>query len=119
MRLTSGTLQAFLRRTALTCLGMLALVSVAHAGQIYGSVTASGKGVGNAAIEIDCGNNKNQGSTAPDGSYRISVPQPGQCTLRMPAYPNASAVVFSYPNPSQYDFELSGPVGGSYTLRRR
>jgi hypothetical protein len=103
-----------MRRLKYLCLGIVLLLpSLLHAGQIFGSVTSSGKGVANAAIEINCGGTVTRGATAGDGSYRINVPQQGQCTLALPAY-GASAVVFSYPNPSQYDFELVGRQ-----LRRR
>ncbi len=91
-----------------------------NAGQIYGSVTSSGRGLSRAGIEINCGGAITQGSTAPDGSYRINVPQEGQCTLTLSGYPGpASTVVFSYPNPSQYDFELLRLPDGRYELRKR
>lgn len=104
------------------CLG-LALLSPAalYAGQIFGSVTSGGHPVPRAAIEIRCGQATTPGVTAPDGSYRINVPQQGQCTLTLTGYAGRpSAVVFSYPNPSQFDFELVGPgAGGNYVLRKR
>jgi len=101
----------------------LALLSpaVLFAGQIYGSLTSAGRPVARAAIEIKCGENVTQGTTASDGSYRINVQQSGQCTLSLPGYTGRpSAVVFSSPNPSQFDFELIGPdAKGNYVLRKR
>jgi hypothetical protein len=88
--------------------GIVLLPSLLHAGQIFGSISSSGKPVPNATkIEINCGGAVTQGVTAGDGSYRINVPQQGQCTLTLPQY-GASTIVVSYPNPSQYDFQLVG-----------
>jgi hypothetical protein len=106
---------------ALKSLGLtiVLLPSLLHAGQIFGSVTTSGKGIANAAIEIACAGAVTKGATSGDGSYRINVPQQGQCTLALPGYAgHPSTMVFSYPNPRQYDFELvSGK--GTYQLRKR
>lgn len=102
------------------CLGIVLVPSALYAGQIYGSVTSSGSSVSKAAVEIHCGQATTGGSTAGDGSYRINVPQQGQCSLTLPGYSGRpSAVVFSYPNPSQYDFDLVRHPEGSYELRRR
>lgn len=109
-----------MRKLRYLSLGILILPSALFAGQIYGSVTSSGHGVARAAIEINCNGAITSGNTAPDGSYRINVPQQGQCTLSLPAYSGRpSAVVFSYPDPSQYDFELFAGPNGAYQLRRR
>lgn len=103
------------------CLGMILLFpTLLYAGQIYGSVTSAGRGLSRAGIEINCGGAITTGSTATDGSYRINVPQQGQCTFTLSGYAGpASAVVFSYPNPSQYDFELVRLSDGRYELRKR
>lgn len=103
------------------CLGIILLLpTLLNAGQIYGSLTSSGSGISGAGIEINCGGPVARGSTSTDGSYRINVPQQGQCTLMLPGYPGApSVVVFSYPNPSQYDLELVKLSDGRYELRKR
>lgn len=106
-----------MRRLMWSCVAIVLLPSVLHAGQIYGSVVQAGKGLANRAIEIKCQDKVTTGATAADGAYRIDVPQEGQCTLTLKEY-GASAVVFSYPNPSQYDFELVN-TNGTYQLRRR
>jgi len=87
--------------------GIVLLPSLLHAGQIFGSISSSGKALVNATIEITCGGAVTKGATTGDGSYRINVPQQGQCTLALPQY-GASTIVVSYPNPSQYDFLLVG-----------
>ena len=108
-----------MRRSTLLGLGIVLFPSLLHAGQIFGSITAGGKGVAGAAIEISCGGAVTTGSTSGDGSYRINVPQQGQCTLTLSGYEGRpSSAVFSYPNPRQYDFELVG-ANKSYQLRKR
>jgi len=98
-----------MRRLKYFCLGMgiILLPSLLYAGQIFGSISSSGRGLANATIEISCGGVVTQGATTGDGSYRINVPQQGQCTFTLPQY-GASTIVVSYPNPSQYDFQLVG-----------
>ena len=103
------------------CLGIVLLFpAVLYAGQIYGNVTSAGRGVPQAGVEVNCEGIITKGVTAGDGSYRINVPQQGQCKLTLSGYTGApSAVVFSYPNPSQYDFELVRHGDGNYELRKR
>lgn len=103
------------------CLAIaLLLPAVLYAGQIYGSITSAGRGVARANIEINCSGAITRGATAADGSYRIPVPQQGQCTLMLPDYAGRpSAVIFSNPNPSLYNFELVRRPDGNYELRRR
>ena len=79
---------------------------ILHAGQIYGSVISGGKGVSQAAFEINCKGTISKGQTGTDGSYRIDVPQEGQCTFAMPSYADRPVVIFSNPGPSTYNFDL-------------
>ena len=91
-----------------------------YAGQIYGSVTSSGKAVARATIEINCSGALTRGATNADGSYRINVPQQGQCKLTLPDYTGQpSAVIFSNPNPAPFSFELVRRTDGNYELRIR
>jgi hypothetical protein len=97
----------------------LAIPSIAHAGQVYGTIVLNGKGVGGANVEITCGDAAVKGTTAADGAYRINVPQQGQCTLVLPDQAGKpSAMVFSSPNPALYNFELV-KTGNGYELKRR
>ncbi len=95
--------------------------AVLYAGQIYGTIVSEGQGVKGVNVEIQCGKEAPvTGSTAADGSYRINVPQQGQCTLALPSYEGRpSATVFSSPNPALYNFELTKLADGKYELRRR
>ena len=98
----------------------VAIPSVVHAGQVYGTIVMDGKAVGGTNVEITCGSDPaSKGTTAADGAYRINVPQQGQCTLVLPDQAGKpSAMVFSSPNPALYNFELV-KAGNGYELKRR
>ena len=100
--------------------GLLCFPLALHAGQVYGSVSDGGRPVAKAAVEVACAGAVTPGVTADDGAYRINVPQQGQCTLALPGFAGRpSAVIFSYPNPTRYDFQLVKQPNGSYQLQRR
>src|SRR5262245_66390039 len=105
-----------MRLLVLAILGTILLAEWLTAGQIFGSVTSGGRPVPRAAIVIDCRGEGAGGATAGDGSYRIPVSQQGRCILRLKDYAGAEAVVFSYPNPAQYDFELVRQNDGRFAL---
>jgi hypothetical protein len=110
-----------MRAITYVCLAIaVAIPSVVHAGQVYGSIVLDGKGVGGANVEISCGADAAvKSTTGADGSYRINVPQQGQCTLVLPDQAGKpSAMVFSSPNPALYNFELV-KAGDGYELKRR
>jgi hypothetical protein len=93
---------------------------ILHAGLLYGFITLSGNGVARAKIEINCSGMVTRGVVATDGSYRINVPQKGQCTLVLPDYAgHPSAIIFSGPDPSENSFQLVQLPDGKYELRRR
>src|SRR5262245_20908098 len=106
---------------ATICLAVILLVpAVVSAGQIYGTIVFEGQGLKGAALEIQCGKDEPvKGTTAADGSYRINVPQQGQCTLTLPSYAGSSASIFSGPNPAAYNYELTKLADGKYELKRR
>jgi hypothetical protein len=109
-----------MKPVACCCLGITLLPAVLQAGILYGSVTAAGRSVSRTPVEINCDGAITRGLTLADGSYRINVRQQGQCNLMLPSYPNRPfAVVFSYPKPAQYDFDLVKRQDGRYELRRR
>jgi hypothetical protein len=113
--------RSLMRATTYVCLAIaVAIPSVVHAGQVYGTIVMDGKGVGGANVEISCGSDAAvKGTTAADGAYRINVPQQGQCTLVLPDQTGKpSAMVFSSPNPALYNFELVRS-GNGYELKRR
>ncbi len=93
----------------------------ALASQVYGTIVFEGQGLKSAALEIQCGKEAAiTGTTAADGSYRLNVPQQGQCTLTLPSYEGRpSASIFSGPNPAAYNYELAKLGNGKYELKRR
>lgn len=107
-------------RTACLVLALL-VPAVVYAGQIYGTIVFEGQGLKSAPVEIQCGKEDAvTGTTAADGSYRINVPQQGQCTLTLPSFEGRpSASVFSGPNPAAYNYELAKLANGKYELKRR
>ena len=107
---------------ASTCVAIALLApAVVYAGQIYGTIVMDGQGIKSAALEIQCGKDEPvKGTTAADGSYRINVPQQGQCTLTLPSYEGSpSASIFSGPNPAAYNYELVKAANGKFELKRR
>jgi hypothetical protein len=96
----------------------LLVPAASYAGQVYGTIVMDGKGVGGANIEIQCGADATTGTTGADGSYRINVPQQGQCTFTLPSHGKASTMIFSGPNPSAFNFELV-KTGDKFELKRR
>jgi hypothetical protein len=92
-----------------------------YAGQIYGTIVSEGQGLKGARIEIQCGSAAAiEGTTAADGAYRINVPPQGQCALTLPEQTGSpSVMVFSSPNPTLYNFELTKLPDGKLEIRRR
>lgn len=109
-----------MRRRLVCGLAGILIPAQVWAGQVYGSISEGGQGRGGLEIEIKCGGVVSRGSTAGDGSYRVNVQGEGKCafTVAAPGI-RASSVVFSYPNPSRYDFELAKRADGTFELRRR
>ena len=114
MRLTTG-------RWLVVGVLLVGASDVLLAGQIYGTIVLGGQGLREAKIEIQCGQEAAvAGATAADGAYRINVPQQGQCSLTLVSYEGRpSASIFSSPNPSSYNFELTKLADGKYELKRR
>jgi hypothetical protein len=105
----------------LVAAALVAVPHVLYAGQVYGTIVMGGQGLKDAKIEIQCGSEAPvSGATSADGTYRINVPQQGQCSLALPGYEGRpSASIFSSPNPSSFNFELAKLADGKYELKRR
>jgi hypothetical protein len=95
--------------------------AVLSAGPIYGTIVADGQPIKDTDVEITCGEEApSKGKTAADGAYRINVPQQGQCSLTLPTYMGKpSAMIFSTPNPTLYNFQVVKVADGKFELRRR
>lgn len=103
--------------TALLWIAALVLPYCLRAGQMYGSIVEGGRPVPGAAIRVDCPRGSGGGTTESDGTFRINVAPEGRCTFTLTQY-GASAVVFSYARPTQYDFELRRQGGSAQLIIR-
>jgi Carboxypeptidase regulatory-like domain len=101
-----------MRRFWLCVLGVVCGCPILTAGQIYGTVRdANGKGMAGVQIVIvSPAKTTYEGKTGPDGSYQIFVKENGRCEFqaRLEGKAPATASVFSYADPSKYEFELVG-----------
>jgi len=84
---------------------------------MYGSVIENGRALPNASIQITCPTGSASTVTASDGSFRVNVAVEGRCTFTLTQY-GASAAVFSYAKPVQYDFELRRQGGSAQLVIR-
>jgi hypothetical protein len=79
---------------------------------VYGTLRdAGGKGVAGVAITIiSPAKARYEGKTGADGSFQIFVKETGKCELQanLGGKAPATANVFSYDDPSKYDFEVTG-----------
>ena len=111
-----------MRPITYVCLAIaLAIPSVAHAGQVYGTIVLDGKGVGGANVAITSGSAAAvTGTTAADGAYRINVEPQGQGTLVLPDHDGKPSVMVVWsPSPALYNRELGQGADGNYALKRR
>jgi hypothetical protein len=87
---------------------VLLFPSLSHGAQIFGNVRRPEGGAVLASLEINCGGKVYRGNTDANGSYSIFVQQQERCVLTL-LYENRTSKpvpVFSYSDPTRYDFEL-------------
>lgn len=96
-------------RLALT---LLVFSAAAYAGQVYGTLRdAAGKPVPGVAIKIVSPTKATyEVKTGPDGAYRVFVNETGKCEFHaeLGGKAPATATVFSYADPTKFDFEVAG-----------
>lgn len=94
------------------------LSSTAVAGHIYGTLRQGGKPLpaGQKVELLQCGDVK-PAQTDHNGAYRLFVKATGKCQLVVTFNGRYTGEVFSYPQPTAYDFDL--PSDGSQQLKRR
>ncbi|MBI4876507.1 MAG: carboxypeptidase regulatory-like domain-containing protein [Acidobacteria bacterium] len=100
--------------------GLLPLLApYAYAGHIFGALRESGQPVRGAEVVVTCGPNRYPSKTESDGSYRLFAKETTRCSLQV-NYKGQSprAEIFSYNEPTRYDFDLVWEQG-RLTLRRR
>jgi hypothetical protein len=105
---------------ALICLVLILLaVSVAVAGEIFGTVSESGKPVAaGVKVEVTVAGNSYTGETDKLGTYHVFVKDKGKGTLTVD-YKNQkpAADVFSYDKATRYDWTLE-TADGKLVLKR-
>ena len=92
----------------------------AFAGKIYGSITESGKPVGQGVkVEVVCGTNNYAAQTDAYGAFNLFATDKGKCLLKV-SYQNQtpSMEVNSYEGSVQYDLILE-KQGDQYMLKRK
>lgn len=101
---------------------LLALIllfpALCYAAQIFGSVRKQGGAAVSGKVVINCGSQGYEGNIDANGSYSVFVQRQDKCSLTVHydgAAVSKAVPVFSYSDPTRYDFELL-PSG---ELRRR
>jgi Carboxypeptidase regulatory-like domain len=110
--------EKIMKAFAVVCLAVICPVS-AFAGNIFGHLSENRQPVKAAEVTVTCGSNSYQTQTDDDGSYSIRADEPGRCMLSV-KYKDQTAEteVFSYDQPTRYDFELV-MADGKYTLKKK
>src|SRR5215813_6849473 len=100
------------------CLTVLCPIS-AFAGIIFGRLSENRQPVKGAVITVTCGSDTSQTQTSDDGAYSLRANGAGRCTLSV-KYKDQTVEtgVFSYNQPTRYDFELV-MIAGKYTLNKK
>jgi len=105
-------------KAVIVCLALICPIS-AFAGNIFGSLTENGQPIKGAEITVTCGSNDYQARTGDDGAYSLRANEPGRCTFSLKyKAQTVETEVFSYDQPTRYDFELA-MTAGKYTLKNK
>src|SRR5436309_10331529 len=100
---------------------LLAVPTIASAGEIYGKIVANGAPVGESAtVEMKCGGKAYPAvKTDKSGSYRVVVEEKGKCSLMVSwNKQSASLDLASYDDAVQADLVLE-VKDGKLTVRRK
>ena len=93
-------------------LSLLVCSAGAYAGQVYGTIRdAAGKPMPGIAIKIVSPTKAAYDTkTGADGAYRVFVTETGKCEFQamLGGKGPATATVFSYAEPTKFDFEVAG-----------
>jgi len=109
-----------MKRISILLLLMLSFAAQAVAGNIYGSITDTGKPVAQGVkIDITCGANNHPSQTDANGSFKLFVPDKGKCTLKVTYQGQTPSIeINSYDGSVQYDLILE-KQGNQYALKRK
>jgi hypothetical protein len=93
---------------------------IAIAGNVYGTITEAGKGIGQGSkIAIACGADNYNTETDANGGFKVFVKDQGKCELKL-TYQGQTPTfeINSFEGSVQYDLVLE-KKGTQYTLRRK
>ena len=110
-----------MKKLATTFALLLALPTLAAAGEIYGKVTSGGAAVGEGTeVSAKCGAKAYPAvKTDKTGSFHLVVAETGKCTLTVTWHgQSASLAVVSYDEGAQADVELESKDGGLSARRK-
>ena len=93
-------------------------IAFSAGGQIYGTITAPAKS--QMQIQVQCGRLVQTTYTDTNGSYRLFVPVPGECSIQV-LYSNkwtSPHQIYISANPTRYNFAIV-QQGSTWALIRR
>lgn len=92
--------------------------TLARAGEIYGSITESGKPVAEGlAVVVACGETRVATATDKNGAYRLVAPDDEKCTLTLSlGGQSPSITIHSFEDSVRYNLVIE-KKDGVYTLR--
>jgi len=89
------------------------------AGNIFGTVFEKSQAAKGVTVTVKCGTNSYQAQTDADGSYSVRAEETGRCSLAVNYKEQTpEAEIFSYDQPTRYDFDLVDS-GGKYALKKK
>jgi hypothetical protein len=107
-------------KKAVSIFASLAVAGAAWAGEVYGTITESGKPAGaGVALKLACEGASAEAKTDAYGSYRVKVAATGNCTLTVASKAGSpSLAVNLYERPARYDLVLTQSAG-KYAVARK
>ena len=107
-----------MKTVMLWALVLVAVPSLAGAGEIYGSIKENGKPVRDGLkVEVACGGKTVAGETDKFGAYRLFAQEEGKCTLTVRIGDERPAIaVRSFDDSARYNLVLERK-DGKYALR--
>ena len=105
-----------MKTSMMTMVGMvsaalLASVSVAWAGEIFGTISEGGSSLHGVGLRLRCGDQTVNATADEYGAYRISVPTTGDCELSTDYTGDASLQVHVSSSPVRYDVPVRSRNG--------
>ena len=101
-------------------IGLLFLPAGCAAGPLFGTIRGpNGRPAARASIVVRCGNSTYRAAAAADGDYSLQARETARCSLEVNYNGQvARAGIYSYNEPTRYDFDMT-IEGGRAVLRRR